>query len=531
MNLLRRTIYIALATALLLELVLQVLAVAFWLFGSKPEVEVPPGHKVVLCVGDSFTFGMGASDRAGSYPAQLERIVRDRVGADWSVVNAGHPGNSSREVLIELGRQIDSVRPRAVCVVVGANDDWSLPEPLTLYGEDPEQWLAPSEFRFEYRTWRLIRTARSRRPFDTAATSKSNDPGPAAPRPKSKAEPIETLVEPRMERELFATWRAAREALASGALDRAEAKGLELLARAGEDSELAAIARAHLARVYSKRGATAKLDATLADLRSQHERRPRERTAVEWLQAMRDLGREAAALEFARAMSERYPDSARVHGIRAFLEMQHGRHEYAAHAIDRAIALEDPGAEGRYRSLLRTRFQILRETDAEAALASLLASHEFGATVAETRMLLQFAAWDYDREAFAQRVDAVVSDPVARRELLSTYDSIVDQGETQRKKIATYRWHLEQVIARCRQAGARVVFASYPHQQDTWYRREAEQLADEAGVIWADTATAVGEALTADPTAELFVADGHCNDAGYRLMAEAIADALAPSLR
>ena len=64
------------------------------------------GRCAVLCVGDSFTWGLGATGADGSYLAQLEMLLAQRLidGAS-RVVNGGWPGRNSRIVLEQLPPQ------------------------------------------------------------------------------------------------------------------------------------------------------------------------------------------------------------------------------------------------------------------------------------------------------------------------------------------------------------------------------------------------------------------------------------------
>ena len=66
-------------------------------------------HLTVVCLGDSIT-------HAG-YPAELENMLPVRV------INAGVPGNTSRQGLARLDRDVLSHKPAAVVVLFGTNDD------------------------------------------------------------------------------------------------------------------------------------------------------------------------------------------------------------------------------------------------------------------------------------------------------------------------------------------------------------------------------------------------------------------------
>ncbi|MFY9343238.1 MAG: GDSL-type esterase/lipase family protein [Planctomycetota bacterium] len=94
---------------------LQAGSVLVWLLHPAPA-PASPSDRTVLCVGDSWTHGIGASDPlTGSYPAQLQGLLRERSSEPWSVVNCGQAGQNSREVLARLPAQLSEFKPRIVC--------------------------------------------------------------------------------------------------------------------------------------------------------------------------------------------------------------------------------------------------------------------------------------------------------------------------------------------------------------------------------------------------------------------------------
>lgn len=161
-----RSLRLLVVTLLLLELVLQVLSFGTWWFAGSGvggrAAELPAGSRVLLCLGDSFTWGMGASDRDHSYPA----VLAERLGADWVAVNGGWPGRNSRGLLEGLDRMLADYAPELVCVVVGVNDTWNRPAELRL---DAGAQTAASDvdtgFRWEWRTLRLLKAFRVHKPF------------------------------------------------------------------------------------------------------------------------------------------------------------------------------------------------------------------------------------------------------------------------------------------------------------------------------------------------------------------------------
>jgi lysophospholipase L1-like esterase len=107
-----------------LEIGLRLLAlVAPQALSRSRPAESGPGPYIV-CVGDSHTYGsMVAPEQA--YPEQLERILR-REGIPATVYNLGLPGQSTRQVLDRLPKQLAVYRPNLVLVWAGLNNFWNL---------------------------------------------------------------------------------------------------------------------------------------------------------------------------------------------------------------------------------------------------------------------------------------------------------------------------------------------------------------------------------------------------------------------
>jgi len=58
----------------------------------------PPGERRILSIGDSTTFGAGLAAEE-TYPKQLERLLNERSGERWFVINAGGQGSSVSALL------------------------------------------------------------------------------------------------------------------------------------------------------------------------------------------------------------------------------------------------------------------------------------------------------------------------------------------------------------------------------------------------------------------------------------------------
>jgi acyl-CoA hydrolase len=87
------------------------------LFACSPrprQAALPPGARV-LALGDSLTYGTGAT-RDTSYPA----VLAQRTG--WQVENAGVPGETAAQACARLPDLLTEHRPELVLVLVGGND-------------------------------------------------------------------------------------------------------------------------------------------------------------------------------------------------------------------------------------------------------------------------------------------------------------------------------------------------------------------------------------------------------------------------
>ncbi len=82
---------------------------------GKPLGRAVPAGSVVLALGDSLTFGTGATPET-SYPVVLAAL------SGWQVVNAGVPGDTSAQALERLPDLLQQRQPALVLVSIGGND-------------------------------------------------------------------------------------------------------------------------------------------------------------------------------------------------------------------------------------------------------------------------------------------------------------------------------------------------------------------------------------------------------------------------
>ncbi len=93
------------------------------------------GGPRVVALGDSYTFGWGVDDEH-TYPAQLERLLRDHDGlAEVNVINAGTPGFNTMQEASYLTSRWDELRPDVVVLGFVMNDA----EPPRIAHRDPRE--------------------------------------------------------------------------------------------------------------------------------------------------------------------------------------------------------------------------------------------------------------------------------------------------------------------------------------------------------------------------------------------------------
>jgi lysophospholipase L1-like esterase len=239
---------------LLLELLLRL--AAWGLERTLPRRAAPETRRAILCVGDSFTYGLGAP--AGQdYPSQLERLIEERhPDAGIVVVNRGRPGFTSSEVLQRLESDLQEMMPLAVVLLVGMNNLWkpALTRPR-------EQDLRPSLSHrlytvklFHLLAYRLERYLAARRATPagnpgSAETTPTAVPGRTATPAASLRETLEQGLArfPRRIDQLLALARLERE---EGRPPRAE----ELLDRCLEADPHAVECRGERARLLFETG-------------------------------------------------------------------------------------------------------------------------------------------------------------------------------------------------------------------------------------------------------------------------------------
>lgn len=96
-------------------LLLVVLSLSLSACSDEPELQPITADATILAFGDSLTYGTGTS-RDKAYPAVLETLINRKV------INAGVPGEVSRDGLLRLPQLLSRHQPDLLILCHGGND-------------------------------------------------------------------------------------------------------------------------------------------------------------------------------------------------------------------------------------------------------------------------------------------------------------------------------------------------------------------------------------------------------------------------
>jgi lysophospholipase L1-like esterase len=518
---LRRKLTLALfalvAASLFVEGALQCVSYGLWLSQRKPVARSE--GRAVLCVGDSWTHGMGSVDTStGSYPARVGRILAAAGVGQWQVVNAGQSGQNSRDVLERLPSQIAAHAPRFVVVLVGQNDFWSKPDPLPA---DERSAVDHTAYRFRWRLPRLVMLALGSLRGVGEAPRAVRDP--AQWQSKGVAEtqdpyPNDHVVRwtPELGEHKAAGWKAM------GAGDHAAALlAFEAALRVQpEDAQ----SHAMLAEIHRRTGRDADALVEVEWLRAEFGRRPGHRLGLCFADALAAVGRSAECATVAASLLERFPQSGKLWRHLAIACLQTGDVDGAERAIDRAVAT----GPDRWNQFWRYKVHFLgRKNVVEAA-----------------HSLFELYVIENDADFLAECLAAML-ESTSSEQLLAALDGfrraddvkarirvVIDdlhRAKQAGSAAAVLRGHLERIAVTVRNAGAEPVFLDYPFWNESGV--VLRDVADELGVAFVDMRRLFTLRRGDVPESALCAADGHCNDAGYAIVAEIVAETLVPRLR
>ena len=549
------------------ELLLQALSVGTWLLGSSGPSRVASDTPRILCVGDSFTYGLGATSRETTYPSRLGESLA-QAGIRAQVVNCGWPGSTSADLLGKLSDQLDSYEPAVVYVLTGCNDVWR-----GKGAETATNAAVREGFRLEFRTLRFLELVShwwTTGGNTQGALVRDEVPflgewhaGPLSMHflPDGRVESegghmtwsadaaALVLVDPGKQLRIEATWQIEDDELvlasavwpaplrfARGPLVRHDVDRGRLALRDAriEDAEgyfrkaidspaLEDEARLGLIRALVARGQRDAADRELAALELRFREAPTTARGIAWIEACLALDARESAADATAEVLRAVPWDSRLLELTVQCGQDASNPENVRDAIHAGLTARAVATD--LHAMFLEAAATLATDDGVAAVRDMARSYLVGGSPARFRKaLLQdpdlFPLEDLEaaisgfEPADAEKVRAVVSD-------LGQHGAAVSDRLTQ---------NLERIVDACRRAGAEPILLSYPKSMPdveviltAFARRERVPLLR--------VREAFDEALRTLAYRDLFVLDGHCNDRGYALLAQQVAADAAARLR
>ncbi len=477
------------------ELAAQTVAYVIW-HTERQSPSTATGTSAVLCVGDSNTFGMGASSAEYSYPARLQRRLDRAQPGRWRVVNGGRPGRNSEELVRALPLQLQRYRPRLVYVLVGFNDGWSNAAAVT-----DALTVDADAFPLRWRTGRLLALA-------ARWWSAVSDDGPAR-------EPLTAGDWHDRERRLALSLAADGCCTINGTDAFWEQRGEQLVFTMENGARWPVTWRRKAERLILARAGQPIFDGAPGRAPA-GDGAPRQAIFFAAPPPMPSSDPRFEA-EFAKACAQLRtdPTDAALWKRLAAFELDAHHLQQLEHVLRDAISTTTD-APPRAR-LLRGLCSVPGKPLDDRLRWALEAATLDGDGTAVVR-LLALASPPVDRARFDALVTEV-ADASGRAALAQLFDRRPPPHGP--GDVSVLAHNLRRAVQLCRDGGAECVLLDYP-QVVPAVRATADGLAEELGLGRVAVRAAFEQALaTAKPT-DLFVADGHCSDAGYAVLAEAV---------
>lgn len=112
------------ATLLLIEIALRIFGSFYSSINTHSPADNTDYAYTILCIGDSFTYGIGAPQRL-SYPEQLQGIVEENTQHRARVINAGICAGNTTQMLEQVQGLLNQYRPDAVVMLFGMANSWN----------------------------------------------------------------------------------------------------------------------------------------------------------------------------------------------------------------------------------------------------------------------------------------------------------------------------------------------------------------------------------------------------------------------
>jgi tetratricopeptide (TPR) repeat protein len=306
-------------------------------------------------------------------------------------------------------------------------------------------------------------------------------------------------------------WRLAERKDVPGAIRHFELA----LAECGDDP----VTRAALAELHGRNGRPAEMAVHLQWLEDSWRRDQGYWTGSCLARALSECGRSQDALETAKAVLARFPDDEGTWRVRAQSELFLGLVDDANRSIERAIEL-GPHPWAYY---WRHKIHFLGRRDVDEAIRSVLQAYVVFNDARRASDDLRAIEKSGGGPRLRPVLTAFDCAPDVRARLATILDEVaVGSDGSGAARVLTA--HLRRIAGMAVAAGAVPVFLSYPMPMPA--EEVLREVAAGVGVHFLGVSAEFQRRLPPRSWEDVRAPDGHCNDEGYRLMAECIAEGL-----
>ncbi len=499
----------ALVAILLIEGGLQI--AALWMWWHAQRTESPPvlgaethNERRVLCVGDSFTYGEGAASPEMAYPSQLQRLLDGAVTSEprisWHVINRGWPGRNSSELLQRLPGMLIRERPDYVIILIGNNNRWSHAE-MTLPAPQLHGASERDDRGWQWR-WRTLRFLQ----LQYAAFRQRRDPSAlAGPAPSGRQ-------------------RERAQSPLHGDAPAEDGNGGELYSQLLN------------AKMLLKRGdltGVATVNRIVEELRPRVRASDDRRAAELLLEILEKLRRHQDVIDEGQFSVEKYGKSAGLCGRLVEPLARLGRFKEALAWADDAVRLQEPGREQAWiynaRSLVH-----LRMHHYDLSVRDAIQSFSIDGDAERLQHTLRKILVRKKPSALKAYVDAAelsLAEPIRNRVNVLVRRVVAESGNHRTAQAPLKRKledDLRSMVGLVRESGAQPILLTYPNAGGGLGEvlRALRDVAAEMSVPVVDLDPVFHDLLQHEPHDRYFIADYHCNDAGYGIIAQQVAQVL-----
>jgi len=526
-----------------LEGILQVGALATALL-MTPRAEDAYDKPHVLCLGDSFTYGQGATTREGAYPAVLESIITN-AGHDIAVLNGGWPGRTSRD-LIEMYAGKINENTKALCILVGTNDSWKYPDEITqpelneiLSRPEPTEegfaWqfrtktLLMMMFGFESQTW--LRTGNHADAGETEASTRNGGMDARTMQRREQGQQLLTSAGFQFRAPKILPHDAAAQPILKrfwplmAKKDYDAARSL-IVTGLAESPDSPALLRASVTVLALANQPT---DAPFLRLAKLHQEAPTPLTLQCLMQASASAGKPDDAMALAKEQIAQEPDAMEAWNTLQTTTFDLGLWAEFERAATQTIELMAESRPAQSAWCLNNYSTAIAKKAPERAAQVAIASFLMVPDAARTRLLLRKMKRRVKRRVFEDTLASIQTDDA----IVAQYRDLLDEvyaGKTNDTWESVLTNHIKLLNELAAKNGTAVVLVTYPFLQEGTLRVQ-QQVAEDLGIGLAHVTDRFTEELKTRDRTELFVPDGHCNDGGYALIAEVTAPLVLDALK